>query len=237
MMQSSLHMLLEAAGDARMPALAPLVVLAFLGTGFLLACAVVGAGVAYAARRAGLAKRLAGVGLAVAVVYATVLAGTALLSRNRTLAAGERKYFCEIDCHLAYDVVALDAAEKGGRAVTLRTWFDPTTTAPWRGNGPLAPGPRDVYLLDEAGRRYGPSAEATRAWESAHGPSTPLGRELRPGESHETTLVFELPADATPSRLFVGDPPGGLDRFLIGHENSPMHGRTYLPLPPARKAA
>src|SRR5262245_25592561 len=140
MIQSSLYRL--GSGDAHVPALAPLVALAFLGTGLVLAGAAVGAGVAYAARRAALAKILAGGALAVASVYATLLVAAALLSRDRTLSPGERKYFCEMDCHLAYDVTAAADAGPGRRAVTLRTWFDPTTIAPFRGNGPLAPGPR-----------------------------------------------------------------------------------------------
>lgn len=229
MMQSSLPLAL----DAFVPSLAPLVALAFLGTGFLLVCSAVGAGVAFAARRAVLARGIAAAGLAVAVVYATLLAGASVLSRDRTLRPGERKYFCEMDCHIAYDVTAVAAVEAGTRAVTLRTWFDPSTIAPFRGDGPLSPGPRDVYVVDEAGRRYAPSPEATEAWEKAHGASTPLGRELRPGESYTTTLVFELPPGMRAPRLFVGDPAGGVERVLIGHENSPMHGRVYFALPPA----
>ena len=92
-------------------------------------------------------------------------------------------------------------------------------------------------MLDEAGRRYDPSPRATQAWENVHGKSTPLERELRPGESYTTTFVFELPADARAPRLFVGDPPGGIERVLVGHENSPMHGRTYLALPPVGQSA
>jgi hypothetical protein len=235
MMQSSLLAIVIL--DAYTPALAPLVALAFLGAGFLLVCAAVGSGVAFAARRVRLARALGGAGLAVAVVYATLLVGAGLLSRDRTLAPGERKYFCEMDCHIAYAVTAVEAPDARTRAVTVRTWFDPGTIASFRGNGPLAPGPRTVYAVDEAGRRYDPSPAATRAWESAHGSSTPLGRELRPGESYTTTFVFELPPDARAPRLFVGDPPGGIEGVLIGHENSPLHGKTYLAVPsPGRPA-
>jgi hypothetical protein len=235
MIRSTLSML--ANRDAFVPSLAPLVALAFLVAGSLLACAAVGAGVAFAARRGRLAKLLGLAGLAVGAVYATLLAGAAVFSHDRTLGRGERKYFCEMDCHLAYDVASAEAPDAGTWAVTVRTWFDPKTVAPWRGNGPLAPGPRTFSLLDEAGRRYEPSPEATRAWESAHGGSTPLGRPLRPGESYTTTLVFELPPGTRAPRLFVGDPPGGIEAVLIGHENSPMHGKTYLSVPPPRRAA
>jgi hypothetical protein len=223
--------------DAFVPALSPLVALALLGSGFLLVCCAVGAGIASAARRTRLAKLLAGGGLAVAVVYATFLAGASLLSRERLLESGERKYFCEMDCHIAYDVVAADVPDAGTRAVTLRTWFDPSTIASFRGNAPLLPGPRVVYLLDEAGRRYEPSPEATKAWEDRHGAGTPFGKELIPGESYTTTFVFEVPPGTRAPRLFVGDPPGGIESVLIGHENSPLHGKITFALPPARSAA
>ena len=233
MMQSTL---LHVATDAFVPALAPLVILALLGTAFLLVCAVIGAGVAAAARRLGLAKRLGGAGLAVAVIYATLLVAVSLFSRERTLAPGERKYFCEIDCHLAYDVTAAAAPDPATRVVTVRTWFDPSTIASFRGNAPLSPNPRTVWLVDDAGRRHAPSEAATRAWERAHGPSTPLDRELRPGESYPTTFVFTLPPDARGPRLFIGN-TGGPEGFLIGHENSPLHGKIYFALPPPQPAA
>ena len=235
MLQSSL--LIVATRDAFVPALAPLVALAFLGAGFLVVCTAIGAGVAFAARRAGLAKLLGGAGLAVAVVYATLLVGASLFSRERTLGKGERKYFCEMDCHIAYDVAAAEAPDAKTRVVTVRTWFDPSSIASFRGNAPLAPGPRVVYLVDEAGRRYEPSPQATTAWQEAHGEATSFGRELRPGESYSNTFVFELPPEARAPRLFLGDPPGGIENLLIGHENSPMHGKTYFALPPARTAA
>src|ERR1700730_2067078 len=97
--------------DAFMPPVAPLVLLAFLGAGFLIFCSAVAAAVALALRRVGLAKILGGTALAVAVVYGTLLVGAAFLSRERTLHPGEKKYFCEMDCHLAYSVVA--TAEPG----------------------------------------------------------------------------------------------------------------------------
>lgn len=228
MLQSSLLLM---ALDSYVPPLAPLVAMAFLGTGLLLACLAVGAGVALAARRRRLAAALGLAGAGVAALYAVGLAGGAVVSRERTLTAGERKYFCEIDCHIAYEVVG--AAGAGKRAVTVRTWFDPSTIAPFRGDAPLSPGPRSVFLVDGSGRRYLPSPQTTETRPAAHPDSTPFGRALRPGESYRTTFVFDVPADARSLRLFVGDPPAGLDRLVIGHENSPFHRKTYFALPAA----
>jgi hypothetical protein len=230
MWQSALFSL---ALDAFVPTLAPVVVMAFLGTGLLLVCLALGAGVALAARRRRIAAALGMAAVGVAALYAAALGGAAMVSRERTLTPGEHKYFCEIDCHIAYDIVATAPAGEGKRAVTVRTWFDPATIASFRGDAPLAPGPRDVFLVDESGRRYLPSPEATESWQQAHGDSTPFGRELRPGESYRTTFVFDVPSGARSPRLFVGDPRGGLDRLVIGHENSPFHGKTYFALPAA----
>jgi len=230
MIQSTLSL----AADTFVPALAPLAVLALLGTAFLVVCAVIGAGVAAAARRFELAKGIGAAGLAAAVVYATLLLIAGLSSRDRTLAPGERKYFCEIDCHIAYDVTSTATPDPGTRVVALRTWFDPSTIASFRGDGPLSPNPRSVALVDDAGRRYSPSAGP---WEGAAGSaSTPLGQELRPGESYTTTFVFALPPDARGPRLFLAS-TGGPEALLIGHENSPFHGKVYFALPAPQTAA
>jgi hypothetical protein len=234
MTQSTLSLFLL--GDARVPALAPLVILAFLGATLGLVCASLGAAVSAAVRRFGLAKWLGIGALAIASGYAALLFGAALFSRDRTLAPGERKYFCEMDCHIAYDLTSAAAPDARTRVVTVRSWFDPGTIAAFRGDGPLSPNPRTVWLEDETGRRFLPSVAGTAAWEAAHGnPSAPLSRQLRPGESYTTTFVFTLPADARGPRLFVGDPVGP-ENLLIGHENSPLHGKVYFALPAPQAA-
>ncbi|MEX0879948.1 MAG: hypothetical protein WEB59_12555 [Thermoanaerobaculia bacterium] len=171
-----------------------------------------------------------------AVIYGTLLLGASLLSRERTLATGERKYFCEMDCHLAYEVSEAAAPSETTRVVAVRTWFDPRTIASARGNGPLTPNPRVVSLVDASGRRFEPSAEATRAWERAHGLSVPLTRVLRPGESYTTTFVFEVFPGVRAPHFFLGD-PAGPENLLIGHENSPFHRKVYFALDPGRAAA
>jgi hypothetical protein len=225
MIQSSLPL-----ADLPMPEFAPFVTMAFLGTGLVLFVCVVGAAISLVFRHRRVAGWIgAGAGL-VTLGYAGLLLGASLLSRDRTLARGEKKYFCEIDCHLAYSVTDVQRVASGPYvAVTLRTWFDPNTIAPWRGDAPLSPNARFVYAVDGAGRRSEPSPAGQTAWEAEHGPATPLTKPLRPGESYTTTFVFEAPAGPHGLRLFVGDLPG-VDALLIGHENSPLHGRIYLAL-------
>jgi hypothetical protein len=210
--------------DVFVPPLAPAVLLLFLGSGFLIFCAAIGAAIAAAARRAMLARTLGGVALTVAVVYGVLLLAASLLSRERTLAAGEKKYFCEMDCHLAYSVDAASAPDDSRRIVTVRTWFDRSTIASFRGDAPLTPNPRVVYLVDSGGRRYAPSGSPAPV------AGAPLTRELRPGDSYLSTFVFAVPAGTGPLRLFLGDPPG-LESLIINHESSPFHARSYFALP------
>ena len=61
------------------------------------------------------------------------------------------------------------------------------------------------------------------------GSSDNLRRQLLPGESYTTDLVFDTPADATDLRLILrsADPE---TVFLIGHENSLLHRKTTFRL-------
>jgi hypothetical protein len=206
--------------DAYVPPLAPLVLLLFLGAGFVVFCCAIGAAIAFAARRRLLARRLAAGALAAGVIYSVLLLGASLFSRERTLAAGQKKYFCEMDCHLAYSVDSVSSSG-GAMRVALRTWFDPGTVASFRGDGPLFPNPRAVFLVDDSGLRYPPATSIA-----------PLARSLRPGESYVTPISFEVPPGAGPLRLYVGDAPG-LENLVVAHENSPFHARTYFALPAA----
>jgi hypothetical protein len=218
--------------------------LAFLGTGLILFLLFLGFVFALSTRRRVLAKWLAGAALAGAGAYLGALLLFSLTSREETLRKGDLKYFCEIDCHLAYSLeeasrtkvlgIPPRTAAAGGSfyVVVVKTWFDPRTIASFRGNGPLTPNPRAVFLVDESGRRYGVSPAGQRALEESRGPSAPMTRILRPGESYTTTLVFDLPDGVRRPRLFLGDAPG-VETFLIGHENSLFHKKIYFELPPA----
>lgn len=154
-----------------------------------------------------------------------------LASTEKVLARGEEKHFCEIDCHLAYSVVDVRKAKTLGGppdqatakgdyyVVTVKTRFDETTIAPWRGNGLLTPNKRVVMISDDQERRYGLSRER----------GTPLTTPLRPGESYTTELVFDLPSDARNPILSIREEliPA---LFIIGHENSFWHKQTKFRL-------
>lgn len=238
MTQSTLHAAME---SVRMPENAPLAALALLGTAGVVVAALVAAAVCVAAGRRTLAAWIAGSAAAIVLGYGVAVVGLALGSRERVLPAGARKYFCELDCHTAVSVERVETAKvlgpPGGTLrpagkfllARVRTWFDPSTIAPWRGDAPLTPNPRTAWIVDASGHRYPLGPEATRAAARAGFPSEGLDRPLRPGRLSTTTLVFDVPDGAAHPRLFVGDPPG-VELLVMGHENTPLHGKILFDL-------
>jgi len=172
-------------------------------------------------------------------VYIAVLAVVSLVSREQVLPPGSEKYFCELDCHLAYSVEHVEplrTSPQGGQttwAVRLRTRFDENTISPTRGReAPLSPNPRRLALIDSSGRQYPPAEGLEPVLSQLGVTSTPLTRELRPGESYTTTLVFVLPEGAVPTRLALQEDIF-VDRLIIGHERSLFHKPVLFGLPGA----
>jgi len=200
---------------------APLAVLGFLAAAVGLVLGLVAALIFWFARKPKAARvtaSIVGVGLA---LYIALLIGFSAASRATTLARGQEKYFCEIDCHLAYSVVDAKAQPDGHYVITLRTRFDETTTSPNRPkDAPLTPSPREVRLIDSAGREYVPTATE----------GTPLLTPLKPADSYTTQLDFAISKDATGLHLLINTTPGWPDHLVIGDENSWLHKKTYLSL-------
>src|SRR2546428_5084238 len=224
-----------------MPHLAPVVVLLFLGTIFLI-------GVSFlllfygAVRRSPLFTRVGG-GAACTITagYFILLTGVSFASSEVVLPAGGWKYFCEIDCHIAYSLIGMQTARALGPEmqqvsahgkfviVRVKTWFDERTIPAHRGNGPLTPNRRKVLLVDDTGHTYAPSPEGETVFSRMTGTPMPLTQPLRPGESYTTDFVFDVPQDARGLRLLIteDDPE---TRFVIGHENSLLHKKIYFGL-------
>lgn len=213
-------------------------VLGLMATGFCLFVAGLVFLHALVKRKRERAKRVLMVSLAGVGIYALLVAAFALSSEGRVLARGEEKYFCEIDCHLAYSVLHVRTTktlgEGSGRAtaqgmfhvVTVKTRFDEQTVSPRRGNQPLMPNSRVARIYDERGRSFEPSAEGQHALERLPGGAgKPLTTPLRPGEAYTTEFVFDLPADVKNPRLLINEGKA-VTHFIIGHENSFLHKKT-----------
>ena len=224
---------------AETPRFAHLVILAFLGSAF---CVVLGTAVLFYAalrKRSFLAIASAATVGGLFLGYLCILIGVSLLTPEKTLAAGSWKYFCEVDCHIAYSVQSSYLASTLGPenspfvakgvfvVVQLKAWFDPNSISKFRGDGPLTPGPRHVYLVDDAGHRYEPWHGGASAPLDA---GTPLTQALRPGESYFTNLVFDVPAKTRGLRVLLLSDSDPLSGLIIDDENSLLHRKIYLGL-------
>ena len=221
--------------------LAPIGVMALLGTGFLLFLAALVLVQSLVVRRTGRAKIVLLGMLIVAGVYLAAILIFSLTSHEKVLARGEEKHFCEIDCHLAYSIVNTRQSKTLGdppnqetaqgvyTIITIKTRFDETTISPQRGTGLLYPNSRVLTVNDERGNRYAPAAGDKRAFSTLQTSSTPMDTPLRPGESYTTSVIFDLPADVKTATLLINE--GEWETHLvIGHENSPLHHKTRFQL-------
>lgn len=221
---------------------APFAVLAFLGLAFGEVVALGFAAVLMLKRRARFARLVLAGAAAAAVVYIVALLSLSAASREQVAGRGDEKYFCEVDCHLAYSVLGVQTVQsigEGGsraaatglyRIVTLRVRFDEETIASWRARDlPLSPNARRIRIIDASGKSYPPDGVGQQALEAVAGPQVSLTRSLKPGESYVTRLVFDVPKDARDPRLLLTE-DSLVTRFLIGHENSLFHKKTSFGL-------
>lgn len=192
-----------------MPQLSPFVFMAVLGMAGLPVL-----GVLVSLFRPDLAKLAAGSVGVVATGYLGLLLYLSLSTPEKILGPGQLKYFCEMDCHLAYSVAGVHR-EADRTVVTVRAWFDEKTIGPRRGNAPLTEGDRHIVLVDGEGHSYAPAP-------------VDLHRPLRPGESFTADLVFPAPSSARDLRLLINMPEDLPSRFLIGHENSLLHKKVWF---------
>jgi len=169
--------------------------------------------------------------LVLGFAYVGTLLVFSLVSHYKLLARGEEKHFCELDCHLAYSIINTAQAKTIGNSgtpstaqgqftiVTIQTRFDETTIGPHRGDGLLYPNGRALTLIDERGNRYRPATQI----------GTPLTSPLRPAEAYITQVAFDLPENAKATALLINE-DGWETHLIVGHENSPFHGKTSFQL-------
>lgn len=216
---------------------APIGALLLLGTAFLLVCSVLLLLFSLLKRSSALTKFSALTIALISALYLSLLLLFSWTSTEHVLARGQEKHFCEIDCHLAYSIVNSQTSKTLGtaanqltatglfRVITIRTRFDQTTIGPRRGDALLYPNSRALVVVDAQGKEYSPSAEANALLRGLNQASTPFTTPLRPGETYQTTVVFDLPANIqSPTLLIHEDEP--ITHFVIGHENSLLHKKT-----------
>jgi hypothetical protein len=216
---------------------AHLAALLFLGASFSLLILLLASLLFYFSRRHWVRRSLWAAAGLIALYVVAVIAFSAF-SHERILAMGQEKYFCELDCHVAYSIQNVQRMKQIGNTVangeyyvvTMRSRFDETTTAPWRPHDrPVTPNPLNFTLVDAHGDLIGMSTAGQDAWSAAHGLSPSLFKPLLPGESREATLVFDVPPGMGAPRLLAsfGVFP---TQILIGDESSLLHRKTYFAL-------
>ncbi len=225
------------------PPMSPVAVMAFLGTFAALSLAGVVLVVLLLLRRFEAARKVLLGALVWAGAYAGVLLGFSLASSEKILAAGEWKYFCEVDCHLAYSVVEVTTSKTLGEppqqataqgtfyVVTVKMWFDERTISSTRGNFPLTPPRRRLNVVDDQGRSHSYSLAGQAALESGQSQPACLRQPLRPGESCTAALVFDLPTPSANPRLLLTT-ADEIAWFVIGHESSFFHKKILFRLEP-----
>ena len=201
--------------------LTPLTLLLFLGLVLGSIVALGGALVALTLKQPLWTRRLLWLEAGGLAVYAALYLLASLTSHDRTLDLAQEKHICEVDCHLAYEVIGVRPAKtwEGREArgqfwiVTVRVRFDSATISARRPrNASLTPNGRTVAVVDGQGHRYTGSADDLR-------------RPLLPGESYTTQFVIDVPTTATGLRFFLAS--GDWEtKLMIGHENAWLHGKT-----------
>jgi hypothetical protein len=194
----------------------------------------------------GLSQKVLFAALVVVFIYSTVLASASFGSRDWTLPLGSEKYFCEVDCHFAYAVMDAQLVRAPGVGLSehfpgpllyivgVRTRFDEKTISPRRSDAPLKPAPRVVSLVDAGGVSYPLSESGMRMLEKSGQAGAPITQALRPGESYVTRFAFDVPYNFKNVRLLIESPtrPAWLGKILIGDEDSILHRKIYLAIPP-----
>jgi len=215
---------------------APIGVLLFLGTALLIFCFVLFLIFSLVKKRFSLIKFSTLAMVVIAALYLSLLLLFSWSSSEKVLARGQEKHFCEVDCHLAYSILDSQATKTLGtapnqvtaaglfRVITIKTRFDETTISPTRGNALLYPNARALVVIDANGKQYFPSADAQRLLQGLNQAGT-FTAPLRPGDTYQTTAVFDLPADIQSPALLIHE-SAPETRFVIGHENSLLHKKT-----------
>ncbi len=213
---------------------APIGALALLGAGSLLLILIFVFALSLVTKRSALAKLAVLVAAVIVAVYFGALLGFSFASHEQVLARGAEKYFCEIDCHLAYSVTEVrdektigegqQQVTAGGifRLVKIQTRFDENTIGHNRGDALLYPNSRTLSITDARGNEYFPAAAAQKLLDATNADGTALTIPLRPGEHYTTVVVFDLPPDIQQPTLFIREGEM-LTHLVIGHENSPLH--------------
>jgi len=163
--------------------------------------------------------------LACLLAYAAVVVAFSLNSERRELALGTDKCFDDW-CATVSEAHSLPNPHGGADtklvAVTLRV-SNRARRAAFRPSQPR------VSLILPTGSATR-SAEAQRQFERQAGPQEDLAKRLLPGDTFQTTFLFEVPAATREASVALLEGPAIVTRFLAGDENSFLHKKMVYPI-------
>lgn len=166
------------------------------------------------------------------VLYAAMLFGFSLYSREKTLALNEAKAYCGfyLDCHMHTSVTGVRTAKQIGERtadgefyiVKVKVFSDARAAT-------LGLLTVDAHVVDGRNRVY---ARDMRAEEQMP-PQPPFEKRISPVESFEKEIVFDLPADVVDPRLDISEGYGidyVIEAVLVDDEDSFLHKRQFFKL-------
>ena len=162
---------------------------------------------------------MAGV-LAAVLAYPLGLLISGLTSTERDLPMGSTQCFDDW-CASVAGVQVLQGADTRHVVLQLRVSNEAARAE-------FAPDHPRLLLITSTNSEYAPVRAEGPALSLGLGSYPPLDQRLAAGESFETRLLFEIPADERPLKALVTE---GTGPPIIGSGNSPWHARTYILLP------
>jgi hypothetical protein len=163
--------------------------------------------------------------LACICIYAAILTAFSLTSRTRQLALGTDKCFDEW-CATVTGAGSLPNANRAAASKLVAVTLHVSNRA--RGAAFRPSQPRVTLTFPTASAA--PSASAQREFESHAGPQQDLAKRLAAGESFDTTLVFEVPAETRSASVVLLEGPAVVTRVVAGDENSFFHKKMVYPI-------
>lgn len=205
--------------------------LAFLAACLALASGLVWAAASLAARRWRQAARAGLALLAIVGVYAVLLLGFSLASRQQSITLGTERCFDE----MCFSLQGVETAPTlGSQQSQLGSFYILTiqlrSTARRTAQKPSMP---DMFILAAGGKRFthilsaepsdaGQPLSAAQVWD----------QKVQPGAAVVRRVAFDLPASVVDPGLVIGEGIGPLSLVIIGDEGSFLHARTVFALQP-----
>jgi hypothetical protein len=163
--------------------------------------------------------------LACICIYAAILTALSLTSRTRQLALGTDKCFDDW-CASVTGARSLPNTNSTTASKLVAVTLHVSNRARGAAFRPSQPRVRLTLTTGSVA----PSASAQREFESHAGPQQDLAKRLLAGESFDSTLIFEVPAETRSASVVLLEGPAVVTWVVAGDENSFFHKKMVYPI-------